>query len=363
MKRIFLDMYLAHNLGDDLFLHIIANRYQNCKFTINYYNNDYNSFLKKYKNIQTKVTLKNRIIRKLGIKDYINNIEDISEQHDVLVFLSGSYFMERYCGEYEFNRRKELIDAFKKKNKPVYILGSNFGPYSSKNFYDKWQEEFLKCDDICFREEYSYNLFKTIENTRVANDVVLGLDISKYKHIGEKNIVGFSIIDVRKKIGKEHFYDSYINSTVKSIKMFINKGYECVLMSFCEIEGDLEVINDIINLLSENEKSKIKVYEYKEDLEEAISLIKSFKIFIAARFHANILGLLLNICTIPIIYSNKTTNVLNDLKLHNIAIKMEDLNLIYNEEYIELRLKEGNMLDKEFLKNNNQFDKLDKLLK
>ena len=69
MKRVFLDMYLAHNLGDDLFLHIIANRYPNCKFTVNYYDNDYDNFFKNYSNIETRVTLKNRIIRKLGIKD------------------------------------------------------------------------------------------------------------------------------------------------------------------------------------------------------------------------------------------------------------------------------------------------------
>lgn len=361
MTRIFLDMYLAHNLGDDLFLHIIANRYPNCKFTINYYKDDYKNFLKNYKNIETRVTLKNRIIRKLGIKDYINDIEDIAERNDALIFLSGSYFMERCCNEYEYSRRKEIIDTFKLKGKPVYILGSNFGPYSSEEFYNKWKSEFLKCDDICFREEYSYNLFKELNNVRKSNDIVLGLDINKYKNIKKEKIVGFSIIDVKRKEDICQFYDSYIDSTIKSIKLFINKGYKCVLMSFCEEEGDLEVINNIISHLSKEEIMRVNIYNYYDNLDEAIDLINLFEIFIASRFHANILGLLLNICTIPLIYSNKTMNVLNDLRLKDIAVQMKELHKIYNPDYINKRLNEGNKLNRDILKNNKQFEKLDEL--
>lgn len=367
MKRVFLYMYFAHNLGDDLFLHIIANRYPNCKFTINYYNdyNEYDSFLKNYKNIETRVTLKNRILRKLKIKDYMNNIEDIAFRNDALIFLAGSYFMEKEYGEYEYiyNSRKPVIDAFKKKGKKIYIIGSNFGPYLSQSFYDDWKLLFSKCDDICFRDQHSYNLFKDMDNVRVANDVVLGLDVSKYSKTTKEKIAGFSIIDVRKKIGISQYHDSYIDSTIKSIKMFIKKGYKCVLMSFCESEGDLEVINNITKLLSNKEKEEVEIYEYKDNLEEAINLINSFKIFVAARFHANILGLLFNVCTIPIIYNEKTLNVLENLKLKDIAVKMDDLNLIYDEEYIEKRLNEGNKLHTDFYKYNKQFDELDKLLK
>lgn len=367
MKRVFLYMYFSHNLGDDLFLHIISKRYPNCKFTINYYNddNDYDSFLKNYKNIETRVTLKNRILRRLKIRDYINNIDDIAHRNDALVFLAGSYFMEQNYGEYDYiyNTRKPVIDAFKQKRKKVYIIGSNFGPYLSQSFYDDWKQVFSICDDICFRDKHSYNLFKDMDNVRVANDVVLGLDVDKYKKNEKKKIAGFSIIDVRKKIGISQYHDSYIESTIKSIRMFIKKGYKCVLMSFCESEGDLDVINDIVNSLSKEESNEVEVYEYRDNLEEAINLISLFKVFVAGRFHANILGLLLNTCTIPIIYNEKTLNVLKDLKLSDIAVSMDDLNFICDEDYIEKRLKEGNKLNKDLYKYNKQFDELDKLLK
>lgn len=363
MKRVFLDMYLAHNLGDDLFLHIIANRYPNCKFTVNYYDNDYDNFFKNYSNIETRVTLKNRIIRKLGIKDYINRLEDIAERNEALIFLGGSYFMEPVHSDYKNDHRNKMVDTFKDKGKDVFVLGSNFGPYTSEGFYNHWKNIFKICKDVCFREEYSYNLFKDINSVRMSNDIVIGFDVEKYKKPKKEKVVGFSIIDVRKKIGISDYYDSYIESTIKSIKMFINKGYKCVLMSFCEIEGDLEIINTIVNSLSKEYRKQVSIYEYYDNLEEAINLISTFEIFVAARFHANILGLLLNICTIPIIYSDKTLNVLNDLSLGDTAVCMEDLNVIYDEDYINKRLKEGNIIDRRIYESNKQFEVLDKLLK
>lgn len=361
MKKVFLDMYLAHNLGDDLFLDIIAKRYPNCRFTINYYDKDYNYFIKNYKNIRTRITLKNRLLRKMKIKDYIHDINNIAEYNDVLVFLSGSYFMEHSYSNKEHDRRSLLINEFKSKGKPIYILGTNFGPYDSIDFFNKCKEIFKKCDDVCFRDNYSYNLFKEINVVRKANDVVLGLDVNKYKKNKKEKIVGFSIIDVSQKVDIQQYNDLYIKSIVKSINMFIKKGYKCVLMSFCELEGDLKAINKIIENIGN--KNNIEIYKYKDNIEEAINLISTFEIFVASRFHANILGILLNTCIIPLIYSNKTINVLNDLKLGDIAIKMEDIDLIYNEEYINKRLIQKNELDAEISKFNLQFQKLDKVLK
>ena len=41
MKRIFVDVYLAYNLGDDLFLDILSKKYPETEFTVNYVGNDY----------------------------------------------------------------------------------------------------------------------------------------------------------------------------------------------------------------------------------------------------------------------------------------------------------------------------------
>ena len=46
-------------------------------------------------------------------------------------------------------------------------------------------------------------------------------------------------------------------------------------MSFCEREGDLEVINVIKSHLSASVLQNIKIYSYNGDLKEAIELIAS----------------------------------------------------------------------------------------
>ena len=69
MKKIFVDVYLAFNLGDDLFLDILAKKYPKAKFTVNYVGKDYDEFISNYNNIiRRKYTTINKIEQKLKIK-------------------------------------------------------------------------------------------------------------------------------------------------------------------------------------------------------------------------------------------------------------------------------------------------------
>ena len=45
MKKIFVDVYLSFNFGDDLFLDILANKFPTCEFTVNYVGANYDTFL------------------------------------------------------------------------------------------------------------------------------------------------------------------------------------------------------------------------------------------------------------------------------------------------------------------------------
>ena len=46
MKKIFVDVYLSFNFGDDLFLDILAKRFPHSQFTVNYVGENYDEFLK-----------------------------------------------------------------------------------------------------------------------------------------------------------------------------------------------------------------------------------------------------------------------------------------------------------------------------
>ena len=363
MKKIFVDIYLAFNLGDDLFLDILSKKYPESEITVNHVGNNYDKFISRYKNIKRrKYTIFNKILQKLGIKNYLTDYESIAKKYDALVFIGGSIFREESYHKSLYCDRMKMVKAFRKNNKPVFILGSNFGPYKTEKFLNEYREFYKLCTDICFRDLYSYNLFKDLENVRHAPDIVFQMETNKYKNNIKDNVIGYSIIDVRHKDGLSKYYDKYVDCTVKSIEAVTSQGYECLLMSFCNREGDLKVINDIVCKLSKDIANKVKIYEYNGNLEEAINIISKLKVFISARFHANILGLLCNVGIVPVIYSHKTSNMLKDLNLDNIMIDMDNLEKLHDISIIENGITNKTNLNNFSTEAHKQFEKLNEFI-
>ncbi len=363
LKKVFVDIYLQFNLGDDLFLDILAKKFPNSEFTINYLGNNYDHFISQYNNVRRrKYSLINKIGQRLKITDSITNYDTVAKEHDALLFIGGSIFREEDYHHTLYQGRMKMVKEFKNRGKSVFVLGANFGPYKSEAFINDYKEFFKLCDDVCFRDLYSYNLFSDLSKVRYAPDIVFQMDISDYKTDTDKKYVGFSIIDVRHKQGLSEFHNDYISSTARAIETFVSMGYECCLMSFCEHEGDLQVINEIKSKLSSEVINKVFVYEYKGELKEAINLIASFSLFIAARFHANILALLLGIGVMPIVYSKKTTNMLQDISLTDVLVNMDELYLQYNENMLNRSF--NNKINLEMISNDakKQFSKLSAFL-
>lgn len=363
MKKIFVEIYLMFNLGDDLFLDILSKKYPDSKFTVNYLGEDYDQFISRYKNVERrKYTILNKLGQRLKLSDSITNYDKVAEEHDALLFIGGSIFREEKYHESLYKDRMKMVREFKKRDKPVYILGANFGPFETKEFLNDYMEFFKLCDDVCFRDKYSYELFRGLSQVRYAPDIVFQMNIDDYKMIQHKNRVGFSIIDVRHKQGLSNYYNDYISSTVKAIELLVNRGHQCFLMSFCEQEGDLETINTIQSHLSSEILKDVTVYNYKGNIEEAIELIASFILLIAARFHANILSLLLGIGMIPIIYSQKTTNLLKDINFNDVLINMEELYLQCDEHTINKSFENKASLGPILIEAENHFEKLSEFL-
>ncbi|TCN22199.1 polysaccharide pyruvyl transferase family protein [Mesobacillus foraminis] len=363
MKKILVDIYLQFNLGDDLFLDVLAKKYPECKFTVNHLGKNYDDFLSKYKNVtRRKYTLLNKIGQRLKITDSITNYNELANEFDALLFIGGSIFREEEYHHSLYNERIKIVSEFKDKNKPVFVLGANFGPYQSNEFITDYRKFFEMCDDVCFRDKYSYQLFNKLPQVRYAPDIVFQMDTSEFTRVSTENTIGFSIIDVRHKQGLSKMYNDYIESTVKSIELCSKKGYKTCLMSFCEAEGDHEVIKCIKSRLSDDTKKYVLIYEYKGNLKEALHTISTLRLFVASRFHANILALLLGIGVMPIIYSEKTTNMLKDIKADKLLINMNELHLQYNEDMINLGLINKFNLGPIQVSAKSQFEKLNDFL-
>src|SRR5690606_19373411 len=95
--------------------------------------------------------------------------------------------------------------------------------------------------------------------------------------------------------------------------------------------GDLGVAREIMAGIKPELQSRVRLYAYEGNLAEALRLMGTFRLMIAARFHANIIALLQGTGVLPVIYSEKTVNMLKDLGLDKLIVEMDRLAMLSDE--------------------------------
>lgn len=358
MKSVYLNAYTNKNLGDDLFLYVISKRYENPFYVISkygYYNSDFSQNLYIINN-PIKMLL-NKILGKMQI-----NVFDLRNRYlnssDVCINIGGSIFME----DDNINMWKNNINKYmKKKDGNTYVIGSNIGPFTDKGFVKLLKNElFEACRDVCLRDRYSYGLVKKLKNVRYSPDIIFGLkeycDINLNEETEEK-IALISVINMkkRKKICSQEAYEQML---LKLIIKLINNGYKIKLMSFCKYENDEKTIKNLLIKLKDY-RDKISCYYYNGKIKEALNEIAKCNIIFGSRFHANILGLVFNKNIIPMIYSDKTLNLLKDIDFEGSVI---DLRNIDNIEFDNLKLDYKLNVDQLEKSSSGHFKKLDEIL-
>ncbi|WP_142339109.1 polysaccharide pyruvyl transferase family protein [Priestia megaterium] len=359
MKRVMIYAYTQFNLGDDLFIKVLCERYPNTNFVL-YAPSRYKITFKEINNITfyPSDSIINRgvnyLFRKLGLNEVIRRI--LVRRCNAVVQIGGSLFIQ---GE-NWKGILEHTEAMKPKDKPFYLLGTNFGPYSNSDFYESYKEIFRNYTDICFRDQYSYNLFKDLNNTRLADDVIFQLKTQQIRK-QENNI----IISVIKPSIREHLsqYDEIYYNKIKDIAIyFIEKGYYVTLMSFCELEGDKEAVENIVDLIPSEFSVRVKKHYYTTNIEDTLNLIAQSSFIVATRFHSMILGWVFNKPVFPIIYSEKMTNVMKDVGFKGLFTDFKNINSVKPEQVFECI--QMNLLDvsKQVKRAEGHFEKLDKYL-
>lgn len=83
-------------------------------------------------------------------------------------------------------------------------------------------------------------------------------------------------------------------------------------------------INEIVaNIKDDN----VSIFSYeKEGIDASIKLISQCDSVIATRYHAMILGMLFHKKIVPIVYSEKMSNVLNDMEYIGKTIDLKNIN-------------------------------------
>lgn len=313
MKKVFLYAYDQINLGDDLFIYTIVKRYSNVKFYI-WSNRSNKTIFKKLKNL--KVIDKDSRFAKILKRIYASLLPRYKSWYekrcDAVVYIGGSIFIE-------YDNWKQILSwwQFEAKKYSFYVIGANFGPYKSEDYKKQLQQILEQMKDVCFRDQYSYAMFKDCHNVRYAPDILFSLPMPSVQIV--KNRVFISVIDCRyKEEGTnklEGFSSVYLENMTELIKEYLLNHFTVVLCSFCRKEGDERAVSEIVKMLGDNiPKEKVQTLFYTgKNLYDILQTLASSEYVIASRFHATILGIAAEKPVFPIVYSDKTVRALEDI--------------------------------------------------
>ena len=130
-------------------------------------------------------------------------------------------------------------------------------------------------------------------------------------------------------------------------------------MSFCKIEGDEDAINRIEKEL---ENISIKKFFYRGNIEEALDVLYGADIIVGTRFHANVIGMIMQKKVIPIAYSDKTLNVLKDINFKGVYFDIRDSEVIDLNKIAEEKLNYVCNVSNQIEDAELQFKELDNVL-
>lgn len=353
MKKILVDAYMNLNFGDDLFLKILFDRYTDINWVLETRKRIYKKVYKNYKNVKIHNFLY-RLKKRLKIQEGYN----IINRYDALVFIGGSIFMQDKSWQNFLEYRNKLTETFINNNKPFFVIGSNFGPYTDKKFLEGYKLLLSKAQDVCFREMYSYNKFKEYKNIRVEPDIVFQLKAKKIDK--KKNSIGISMIELdRTDLNLDKYKKVYLIKIKDIVEQGIKEGFNFTFFSFCEPQGDLKIINEVVNLIDKKYTEQISIVNYDGNIENFLLKFESMENIIGTRFHACILSQVFSQGLYPIIYSDKTYNVLKDIGLDKEYTYIKDLDKLDVNHLLNIisnnKLEDTNI----FKKAEKQFEGLD----
>jgi colanic acid/amylovoran biosynthesis protein len=361
-KNILVSAYYSTNLGDDLFLKVLFDRYPNIEWFLLTSNDIYIKTFVNYKNVHIIKTLSVKLgKRNINLFYKLNEILLNFRKYDAFLNIGGSIFMENIDWKNGLKVRSYLPDKFKKYNKKTFIIGANFGPFRDELYRERHKEFFAKFDDICFRDSHSYNIFSKLENVRYAPDVVFNLELEKNEK--PEKCIGFSIIDLKERKGLNQYYNEYNEKVIQLVEKYVDLGYKIKFFSFCENEGDLGIINYIRSRVNSYYYSSIKVINYEGNIDQFLDNYKACEAIVGTRFHSVILALLLNQPVFPIIYSDKTYNVLKDLSMGDNCCYLKDIEKLDINEVLS-KAKFNKLKSKSVISNAaRQFEKLEEFIR
>ena len=295
--KVMLFAYLDNNIGDDLMLKLLSERFPDSQFYCYTSNTVVRNTLSQFGNFI--------------LRDPIDRNKDLMGM-DIILSIGGSIFNDLNTIRGKLARIKKILFLIKARNKgkKIITLGCNLGPYNDRLGVLLTLSELGKNSLITVRDRASFDLVssnKKLNNLYLADDIVYNLDFLSVTKIKS----GLGISAFRSTHAGENNYDNY-QALAKIANEYIKKNNKVVkIFAFdSETENDLAAAHHILDLI-EN-KNMVKVVPYIGNIERFLSEFSSCECQIAIRFHSAILSDLFKIPFYPIAYSNKMKEFIGD---------------------------------------------------
>lgn len=364
MKKILIHAYAAGNLGDDLLVRLLCQRYPDVGFRL-CADRSYHERFRDIKNIKIYAPddLKTRMINKLIklVKKQENGIwKFLAKTSFASVHIGGSVFVQHFDDFMPFYN----MDAdLRRLSKRLCVIGANFGPYTDENYYRMYHELFQSYEGVSFRDKYSYSLFCDLPNVMYAPDVAFNCQREEQTEVKKQVLI--SVIQIKNRNGKYpigQYAEDYRNFMADLIKGYVDLDYDIKMVSFCKCQKDDEEIREIIGMLEEFYRERVSVFCYDKDLDACIRLFAESEIIIGTRFHSIIFGWLYGKKVLPVVYDPKTLHTLEDNNCQ-LYVKLDDLKEIdYRKIISQISEMEEFYPEKLIEESKKQFYALDKIL-
>lgn len=289
--------YLDNNIGDDLMLKLISERFPDFRFYFYTSNTTVINTLSQFENFISR--------------DPKDRKEDLNSM-DVILSIGGSIFndLNTMRGKLARIRKILFLKKAKSKGKKIITLGCNLGPYTDQLGIFLTLFELKMNSLVTVRDKASFNLASSnrkLYNLHLADDIVYnlnfypvqklktGLGISAFRstHLGENNYQNYQAL--------AKIADEYIKRNNKIVKIFAFDS---------ETENDLAAAHHIFALI-EN-KHMVEIVSYIGNINNFLLEFSSCECHIAIRFHSAVLSNVFKIPFYPIAYSNKMKEFIED---------------------------------------------------
>lgn len=349
--KIILFAFTQNNLGDDLFIRILTQKYSHITFYLPELKSRVNQTIASLDNVVIDETLY-QIVESIKKESIINNhlhfktqfvlkhYQKYLKQFQASVYITGSAFMQ--SGPNKSYSNLLLIEKMVQMTPNFFLINANFGPYFDERYLKQTRQLIASMTDACVRDQYSYQMLQSV---RYGSDIVFSLS---EKPTSTQNTILISVMNLGQ------IYEDFIQECIN----ILNKHYKIVLVSFCKNQQDTIVLERLAFL------SNVQTLSYHNNLDTILEAFKTCTGVIATRFHAVVLGLVFHKKVLSIAYNQKITQLLKDIQYPISALDPMQLNNISISDCIETFLNTEYELSDTYIKlSKKQTEALDSYLK